>query len=123
MHSTRPVSQTCARPSPPSDRMDSPEPSAASAKHTRSLRSFLLREDAERARAELADNNIDSTIREFRVTDNVTGKPVSRGCGLFVDPARAAEATRLIMKMPPSEAPVATTAKQDGPSRLRRRVG
>jgi hypothetical protein len=104
--------------------MDSQDTPAAPANHTRSLRSFAQREDAERARAALADHDIDSTIREFRVTDNVTGKPVSRGCGLFIDPAKAAEATRLIMKMPPSEAPVAATSKQqDGPTRLRRRSG
>ena len=103
--------------------MDSPDPSAPPAGHTRSLRSFALREDAERARAVLADHDIESTIREFRVPDSVTGKLVSRGCSLFIDPARAAEATRLIMKMPPSDAPAAATAKPDGPSRLRRRVG
>jgi hypothetical protein len=103
--------------------MDSPTPPASTNGHTRSLRSFVLREDAERARAVLADHDIPSSIREFRVTDNVTGKPVTRGCGLFIDPAHAAEATRLMMKMPPSEAPVAASTKPDGPSRLRRRAG
>ena len=102
--------------------MDSPDPSASS-KHTRSLRSFALREDAERVRAALADHNIECTIREFLVPDTLTGKPVSRGCSLYVDPAQAKEATRLVMKLPPSETAAAVSAKPAGPSRLRRRVG
>jgi|GEM_PF-5284693 len=103
--------------------MDPPSPPASSAAHTRAIRSFAQREDAERARAALADSNIDSTIREFRVPDNVTGKPVTRGCSLCIDPADAAEATRLLLKMPPSEAPTAATTKPEGPTRLRRRTG
>jgi hypothetical protein len=102
------------------DSSDSPSPSNG---HTRSIRSFALREDAERARAALADHNIESTIREFRVPDSVTGKLATRGCSLFIDPVHAQEATRLMLKMPPSEAPAAATARPEGPSRLRRRQG
>src|SRR5688500_15062282 len=103
--------------------MDPPSTPAPSAVHTRAIRSFAQREDAERARAALADSDIDSTIREFRVPDNVTGKPVTRGCSLCIDPADAVEAARLLLKMPPSEAPAAATAKPEGPTRLRRRTG
>ena len=102
--------------------MDAPE-STASATHTRAIRSFAHREDAEHARALLADSDIAGTIREFRVPDAVTGKPVSRGCSLCVDPADATEAARLMFKMPPSDAPAAATAKADGPTRLRRHAG
>jgi len=103
--------------------MDSPSAPAPSAAHTRAIRSFAQREDAERALAALADSNIPGSIREFRVPDNVTGKLVTRGCSLCIDPADAVEATRLLLKMAPSEAPVAATAKPEGPSRLRRRAG
>lgn len=96
----------------------SPAPSPA---HTRAIRSYAQREDAERARALLAENDIESSIREFRVPDPVTGKPVSRGCSLFIDPAQAATAARLLLKMPPSDAPAASTAQPAGPTRLRRR--
>ena len=102
--------------------MDSPA-SAASAGHTRAIRSFAHREDAERASALLADSNIPGTIREFRVPDSVTGKLVSRGCSLCVDPAMATEAARLMLKMPPCDAPASATTKPEGPTRLRRRTG
>jgi hypothetical protein len=101
----------------------SPDSPASSSSHNRSLRSFALREDAERVRAALADHNIDSTIREFLVPDSVTGKPVTRGCSLYIDPSQAKEANRLILKMPPSDSAAAVSAKPAGPSRLRRRVG
>ncbi len=102
--------------------MDAPAPTA-SAGHTRAIRSFAHREDAERSLAALADSNIASTIREFRVPDPVTGKPVSRGCSLFITPTDASEAARLLFKMPPSEAPAAATSQPEGPTRLRRRHG
>lgn len=103
--------------------MDSPTPPGPSASHTRAIRSFAQREDAERSRAALADNNIGSSIREYRVPDHVTGKPVTRGCSLCIDPADAAAATRLLLRMPPSEAPAAASARPEGPTRLRRRAG
>ena len=88
--------------------MDAPD-STASAGHTRAIRSFAQREDAERALAVLADSNIAGTIREFHVPDSVTGKPVSRGCSLCINPSDAAEAGRLMFKLPPSDAPAAAT--------------
>ncbi len=119
--------------------MDSPEnptppsstspPAPVKASHTRMLRAFALREDAERARAALADHNIESSLREFMVPDGVTGKLVSRECNLLVDPAQAGEATRVMLKLPPSEAPAAaslrrgTNSNSSGGSRLRRRSG
>lgn len=102
--------------------MDAPDSSDSSG-HTRAIRSFAHREDAERTLVALADSNIAGTIREFRVPDSLTGKPVARGCSLCIAPADAAEAVRLLLKMPPSEAPAAVTAKPEGPSRLRRRTG
>jgi hypothetical protein len=102
--------------------MDPPSASDPSPTHERAIRSFAQREDAERARAALADSNIASSIREFRVPDNVTGKLVARGCSLCVDSADAVTATRLLFKMPPSEAPGAGTVKPAGASRLRRRA-
>lgn len=99
--------------------MDSP----AAADHNRTIRSFAQRDDAERARAALADHDIDASIREFRVPDGVTGKLVSRGCALSVSSANAAEAARLLLKMPPSEAPGVPSSPPGGPTRLRRRTG
>ena len=102
--------------------MDAPD-STDSSGHTRAIRSFAHREDAERTLAALADSNIAGTIREFKVPDSLTGRPVVRGCSLCIAPADAAEAVRLLLKMPPSEAPAAATARPEGPSRLRRRSG
>lgn len=102
------------------DSAASPAPPPA---HTRAIRSYAQREDAERAREMLADSGIGSTIREFRVPDALTGKPVTRGCSLFIDPAQASEVARLLLKMPPSDAPSAVSAQPAGPTRLRRRPG
>ena len=99
--------------------MDAPAPTASTG-HTRAIRSFAHREDADRALAVLADSNITGTIREFHVPDPVTGKPVPRGCTLCIAPGDAAAAARLLLKMAPSEAPASVSAKPEGPSRLRR---
>lgn len=102
---------------------DTPPSPAPSTAHSRAIRSYAQREDAERAREMLADSNIGCTIKEFRVPDPLTGKPVTRGCSLFIDPAQASDAARLLLKMPPSDAPSAATAQPAGPTRLRRRPG
>lgn len=96
--------------------MSSPPPAAG---HTRSVRSFVLREDAERARAALEDAGIAATIREYRVPGPLDGKMVTRALNLFVSDADAAAAARLMLKLPPSEAPTAPV-NPAGPSRLRR---
>lgn len=100
--------------------MDSP-PHAA---HTRSIRSFAQRDDADRAKAALDDAGIACTLREYRVPDPLTQKPVVRAITLFVASDDATESARLMLKLPPSDAPVATNSgpKAEAPSRLRRGV-
>jgi hypothetical protein len=97
----------------------SPMSSTSDDVHSRSVRSFMHREDAERARAALEDAGIASTIREYRVPGPLDGKMQTRAVNLFVAHKDAAEAARLMLKLPPSEAP-AGTVKTEGPSRLRR---
>ncbi len=79
----------------------------------------MHREDAERARAVLDDAGIACTIREYRVPGPLDGKLITRALNLFVADKDAAAAARLMLKLPPSEAP-AGTVKPEGPSRLRR---
>ncbi len=103
--------------------------------HTRLIRSYALHEDAERARAELAENLIGSAICDIPTSPAKNGNGVYRGCTLSVAPGDAAAATRLLLRMPPSEAPNlqrATNSKpgergtsrpESSPSRLIRRSG
>jgi hypothetical protein len=90
------------------------------AENSRSVRSFVHREDADRAVVALDDAGIKSTVREYRVPDPVTGKPVTRAITVFVAAADTAAAARLMMKLPPSDAPSAAP-RTDAPSRLRYR--
>jgi len=94
-------------------------PSTPAEAHTRSVRSFMHREDAERARTALEDAGIASTIREYRVPGPLDGKLVTRALNLFVADKDATDAARIMLKLPPSEAP-AGVVKPEGPSRLRR---
>jgi hypothetical protein len=97
-------------------------------KHTRLMRSFAQREDAERARDLLADSGIGSTLRDLPARRNDAGSYT--GCTLSVAPEDAAATVRLLLKMPPSEAPstsrkpaaAALRNKEDNPTRLRRRI-
>jgi hypothetical protein len=88
--------------------------------HSRIIRSFALREDAARARAALEDAGIACTVREYRVPDALTREMKTRALNLCIAPADARAAGRIMLRLPPSDAPVAATAKPEGPTRLRR---
>lgn len=68
----------------------------------RTLRTYARREDAEQARGALEDQGIVARVDEhfFRKS---TGERVSGGCSLSVPVGDAAEAARVLLKMPPSE--------------------
>jgi hypothetical protein len=118
--------------------MDAPaSPDSPPDRHTRLIRSYALREDADRACEVLADSGIGSTVRELRAPAGGGGKTVFRGCNLTVAPEDAPAATRLLLQMPPSEAPstrrssspennsreIEKSGRSESPSRFRRRAG
>jgi hypothetical protein len=85
----------------------------------RVVRSFTTKEDAEHARRLLGEGEIEGEVHEYFMTNPTTGKRVARGCSLSVLQAQANEASRLLLKMAPSESPGG--GARTGPSRLRRR--
>jgi hypothetical protein len=99
---------------------DSPSPA-----DQRPIRTYARREDAEQARAALADHNIEAKIEEFFLIKPGETAKSSAGCQLSVPVAEAAAAARVLMKMPPSE--TAGRPRQPAPERtaspLKRRVG
>lgn len=90
----------------------------------RTIRTYARREDADHARSALADHNIEARVDEFLISKpGIEGK-VSAGCQLSVPVADAANAARVLLKMPPTE--TAGTPPPPTPpssSRLRRRSG
>jgi hypothetical protein len=85
---------------------ESPSPALPAAGGlTRMIRTYARRDDAERALSLLGDHGVEASIQEFWAPDAHTGERVLRGCALLVRPEDASAAARLIMKMPPSEAP------------------
>jgi hypothetical protein len=89
--------------------MATPEPSSPALPPagglTRMIRTYARRDDAERALSLLGDHGVEAAIQEFWAPDAHSGERVLRGCALLVRPEDASVAARLIMKMPPSEAP------------------
>ncbi|MFN5961661.1 MAG: hypothetical protein ACK5CW_09285 [Verrucomicrobiota bacterium] len=97
----------------------------------RIIRSFARRDDAERARDLLAEHEITASLQEFWMADPKTGVREMRGCALQVPPEMASDAARLLLRMPPSEAPgrpatqsadSAAAPRKSSGSRLRRRT-
>lgn len=102
------------------------EPSPAEpAAPRRTLRTYARREDAEQARAVLADQAITAAVDEHFLRRPTTGERVSAGCSLTVAVADSTAAARVLLRMPPSE----PAGKREAPappmpnSPLRRRVG
>ena len=97
----------------------------ASASTRRTLRTYARREDAEQARSALEDREIIAKVEEHFYTQTKSGLRVSGGCSLTVSMPDAAEAARVLLKMPPSE--TAGTAREPVPaperSPLRRKIG
>ncbi|MES2706917.1 MAG: hypothetical protein V4726_09980 [Verrucomicrobiota bacterium] len=90
----------------------------------RPIRTYVWREDAEQAKAVLADHNIEAQIQEFRIARPGTAEKVSAGCQLSVRAADAANAARVLMRMPPAETPgAARAASEPKASKLKRRTG
>lgn len=92
----------------------------------RTIRTYARREDADQARSALADHNIEARVDEFLISKpGVEGK-VSAGCQLSVPVADAANAARVLLKMPPTETagtPSAPAPSSPSSSSLRRRAG
>ncbi|MDB6136732.1 MAG: hypothetical protein JWM59_4975 [Verrucomicrobiales bacterium] len=92
----------------------------------RPVRTYARREDAEQAKAALADHNIEARIEEFRIARPGTQEKVSAGCQLSVRAVDAANAARVLMRMPPTETaegPPKEDPEAISPSRLKRRIG
>jgi hypothetical protein len=82
----------------------------------RAVRSYARGEDAQHAVAHLAEHGITATVEEQRHTDKGSGLLLFRGSRVFVDKDQAALATRLLLRMAPTEAPDArnrSSAKAD----------
>ena len=91
----------------------------------RTLRTYARREDAEQARSALEDRKIGAQVDEHFYTQTKTGQRVSGGCSLTVSAPDAAEAARVLLKMPPSETAGAAQEPLSTPGRnpLRRKTG
>lgn len=71
----------------------------------RVVRSYARREDADHARTHLAEHGIEAQVDEQRHTDKESGLLLFRGTRLLVARDKAHAATRLLLRMPPTEAP------------------
>lgn len=91
----------------------------------RTLRTYARREDAEQARSALEDRKIEARVEEHFYTQTKTGQRVSGGCSLTVPMPEAAEAARVLLKMPPSETAGTVREPATVPERrpLRRKIG
>ena len=101
--------------------MEDPLPASA----RRTLRTYARREDAEQARSALEDREIEAQLSEYFYTQTKTGQRVSGGCSLSVLMPDAAEAARVLLKMPPSETAGRARETPAPPERspLRRKMG